>query len=284
MSEQSELTNEQVDAFFDSKGESVPEGFEAPTSEESNQIQNESNEPEPKESQSSDLDKISEKAENYRKAMEEERYQRKEAQKELQRIREESEKKLQPQEQDEEIDDPIEALNKEVSKIKQEANQQKEQQRIQEEFNTFAEDVKGKTSEFAAKTPDYVEAYNHLVGSRLDELRILGYSEQQAKQMVAQQEVELAYISMQNGANPGETVYNLAKQRGFVSKSDQRSAETSKKMDNIERGMSASMSLGSSSSNSDADLSLESFAHLEGQDLIDAVANDQAWNRLSKGL
>jgi hypothetical protein len=55
-------------------------------------------------------------------------------------------------------------------------------------------------------------------------------------------------------------------------------------MDNMERGIAASMSLGSSSGQSDQGLSLESFAHLEGQALLDAVSNDAAWKKLANGL
>jgi DNA repair exonuclease SbcCD ATPase subunit len=282
MSNESELTTDQVDAFFESQGESIPEGFDAPVNEQNAEGDSEVIQ-EVKETSSTDADKLSEKAENYRRAMEEERAEKRELKKELQRLKDEREQKEQPQ-QEEEIDDPIEALNNKLSKIESEANQQKEQQRIQNEFNAFAEEVSRDTRQFAESTPDYIEAYNHLVASRLDELKILGYSEGQAKEMVAQQELELAYISKQNGANPAETVYNLSKQRGFVPKLDQKSAETSRKMDNMERGIAASMSLGSSSGQSDQGLSLESFAHLEGQALLDAVSNDAAWKKLANGL
>ena len=55
-------------------------------------------------------------------------------------------------------------------------------------------------------------------------------------------------------------------------------------MDNIEKGMSSSISMGSSSGNSNPDFSLESLAHLEGQKLLDAVGNDEVWEKLSKGM
>lgn len=72
--------------------------------------------------------------------------------------------------------------------------------------------------EFITTTPDYTEASNYLIASRRGELAALGYNDQQIQQQIYQESLTIAVTSMQQGKNPSEVIYNVAKLRGYAKK------------------------------------------------------------------
>lgn len=69
--------------------------------------------------------------------------------------------------------------------------------------------------EFAARQPDYQQAYEHLVESRRLELAAQGNAPDRIAAMLSQEAALLAHNALQNNRNPGELVYELAKIRGY---------------------------------------------------------------------
>lgn len=79
----------------------------------------------------------------------------------------------------------------------------------------------GKENEFKAKTSDYDDASKFIIESRRGELEDMGYQPAQIKQMIDGERLTIALQSKQNGSNPAEVVYKLAKRRGYVTKASE---------------------------------------------------------------
>lgn len=113
--------------------------------------------------------------------------------------------------------------------------------------------------EFEQSTPDFKPAYSHLLQSRAKELQLLGYTPTEVQDAIQAEELQIAQFSLQRGRNPGEVIYELAKERGYVKKDDKAAAEAAAaKLDNIERGQQANKSLANAGgSNGDVEMTAE---------------------------
>lgn len=69
--------------------------------------------------------------------------------------------------------------------------------------------------QFMQQTPDYADAVKHLHQSRLTELRMYGMTDEQISATIAQDANSLLDAAMQQGRNPAEVLYQIAKQRGW---------------------------------------------------------------------
>lgn len=80
--------------------------------------------------------------------------------------------------------------------------------------------------EFMQRTPDYSEATNFLATARHKELELMGYADPAVRHSIIQNEArQIAIGAFQNGQNPAEIVYNLAKHRGFTTKAASQSGQ-----------------------------------------------------------
>lgn len=114
-------------------------------------------------------------------------------------------------------EDPIGALRymaNELHKLQQSTQQQTETTQLQTAYQTAAK-------QYAAQTPDFKDAYQHLIQSRANELRTWGKSDAEVAQIVAQEEIALAQSAFQAGRNPGEMIYEMAKMRGYTKSQEQ---------------------------------------------------------------
>lgn len=107
--------------------------------------------------------------------------------------------------------DPIAAL-REMREWKAAIEGEREQQA---KLSQFAAACEAEVSKFRAEKADYDEAYRHLFGSRIEELRTMRYSDDQIRQAVASEEMAIAAHALQNGVNPAEIIYDLATKRGY---------------------------------------------------------------------
>ena len=107
-------------------------------------------------------------------------------------------------------------------------------------------------SEFVKVTPDYNEASQYLIQSRGRELEASGmYSIPQINEILRNEAFALAQQAIQNGRNPAESVYAIAKARGYTPKQAQAAADAAakteteaEKLARIEAGQAASKSIG----------------------------------------
>lgn len=143
-------------------------------------------------------------------ALHEERVKRQALERELAELRA---KAGQPQPKTE-IDpeaDPLGAL-RELREFKKSVEQQTLQQ---QEMQQFTQRVMAHEADFAAATPDYAKAVEHLRSARAAELRALGVPEPQIQMQLHGEALQTAQFAFQNGKNPGEVFYALAKTRGY---------------------------------------------------------------------
>lgn len=104
------------------------------------------------------------------------------------------------------------------------------------EQTTFVNNYRSDAATFEAKTPDFKAAYNHLLQSRATELIAIGYADPKALQdagadpadvqkaakelhdAIVADEFAIAQRAFSSKKSAAETIYNLAKQRGYVAK------------------------------------------------------------------
>lgn len=82
---------------------------------------------------------------------------------------------------------------------------------------------------FAATTPDVHEAFKFLSGSRAEELKDVGYSDQEVFQIISADTRELVQRAYKQGKDPVDILYKAAKKRGYATKGEangQKKAET----------------------------------------------------------
>jgi hypothetical protein len=261
-----ELSDEQMDQYFETQGESM-EG--KPEDEAKAEEVIESNDEE--ESKSS-VDKPNEKDDRTvpLAALHQERQKRQEQDRKLSLLAERLEKIQEasvPKEPEIDVtENPVEYFQQENAKMKAEldrinqANQQTfAHQQQQAQVNQFKQAYASKAQEFSQQQPDFGDAYRHLVESRMSELQAVGYTSQEAA-MIAQND-EAAFVSkaFQDGVNPAERVYQFAIARGYKQSKPEVDLET------VEKGVkqkSVSSMKGAPTQN----LTLESLAEMSDAD------------------
>lgn len=90
-----------------------------------------------------------------------------------------------------------------------------EQNQHQTQTQQFIGAYQAQAQAFAAKTPDFNEAYKFLAKSRTDELVASGYSQEEAEATMMQNEAEIVARAFQRGENPAEAMYKIAALRGY---------------------------------------------------------------------
>lgn len=268
-----EITETVIDNMISDSGE-------AP---ESNEVTTESAEPVDSENpKQQDLDS------NYRNAMQEERERRKELQRQnqdmqnrlqqmegrFQMVLERLNPQLTQQQQVQEPsfdEDPIGAIKYEQERMKQylQAIDATEKQKAyiaqeQQVFNNFLNKYHEDAMSFAKGNNDFKDAYSHLIQSRMDEYKAAGYSQKEAASLINEDEMAIALKAYQDGVNPAQRVYELARIRGY----QKRSSEGQKQMQQFENLKNGSMSLNNtgSSVNSNSKITLETLAHMNDKD------------------
>lgn len=112
----------------------------------------------------------------------------------------------------------LEAVQTELATLKQEkakaAETSKQQAAVKEIFDYAVEQEKT----FKASNPDYDDASKFILESRQTELAFMGYTPQQIAEMINVERLTIAHQAKQQGKNPAEIVYNIAKSRGYAKK------------------------------------------------------------------
>jgi hypothetical protein len=275
-----EIPDEQLDKFFESGGKEplIADEPEAEPVQEATQ-------PEEKPAEEAQQDKDFER--NYKAAMHEERERRKDMQRALEEQRQRADRleqtfqKLveranqanQPQPPNFE-EDPIEALRYEQQKIKQmqaerdnylvQKEQYEQQQRAQMEF---VNKYRASANEYAKTQVDFPKAYQYLVETRREEFLTAGYSPEYVEQLIHEDEAAIVANAFQTQKNPAEVIYNLAKKRGYQLTDAQPVQKNEQKLEQMEKGLQASKSLGNVSGKAAKDhITLEDLASIEDDD------------------
>ncbi len=136
-----------------------------------------------------------------------------------------------------------EELGKEVQSIKSMEQQRENEARFLSAYQQSA-------AEFTASQKDFPQAYSHWLQSRLEELTDAGYSKEQAMAIRTAEEKGLVGKAFQDGVNPAERLFAVAKRRGYTSHSAEPAPQTqhvvsdAEKLKTIAAGQRATPALG----------------------------------------
>lgn len=98
-----------------------------------------------------------------------------------------------------------------------------------------------RASEFRQSTPDFDAAYEHVSKNRVAELQAMGLSPEQVQVTLKNDEFWVIESAGQNGKNPAEIIYNMAKATGWKP-AEAVSAE--QKIETLQKGAQAAKTLG----------------------------------------
>lgn len=221
-------------------------------------------------------------------ALHEERQRRKELQQELARDREERARRdaileqrlaaltqqFQPQPPAFE-ENPAEHLRHGQQQLQQtvqqiaEANRiQQEQQAQQQAIQRLAGIAAQHEQAFVQQAPDYGDAVTFLRNQRVAELMADGAQQHEAVDMAAKEFLHLALTRAQQGQNPAEVAYKLAKARGYTSKPAAPSA--AEKIASQQKGVAAARTLGSGGPANNGP-TLEALASMSDEEFAEAT-------------
>jgi hypothetical protein len=306
-----EITDEQVDKFFQNGGQEDVSEVKEDIKSDQKEVTKEESQNKESEEKADTPEKQFEK--NYKAAMHEERERRKELQKRIdeinqrnatleqnfQRVMEKIYQQQQPQVKEPTFEeDPINALNYEQQRIKeflrrqyQEEERQRQLIQYQSQQQALVNRYHNDAYSFMAKdAPDFKEAYQYLVQNRLQEYKEAGYTDAQAQQLLVDDEFAITVKAYEDGANPAERMYKLAKLRGYKATpanvtQEQKAPEIKnleQKLDQLEKGVNASKSLSNVGGKSEKGLSLEEISHMSDDELDELMKDQKAWKKLGK--
>lgn len=98
-------------------------------------------------------------------------------------------------------------------------------------------------TEYQSEAPDFADAYNHMLKIRTSELQAMGLPAHEIEQRVAQDELWVYQQARQQGKNPAEIIYQMAKGAGY-----QKKASAEEKVAQLNKGQNAAKGLGNGGS------------------------------------
>lgn len=136
----------------------------------------------------------------------------------------------------------IQQLEKQITEQNKYLHQRHENEQQSAKKQAFFNMYRASAQEFAQKAPDFQEAYKHLVSAKVEEYMAAGYNQEQADQLLIEDEMGIVAKAYQDKVNPAERIYNLAKKRGYAGKTV-AAKPAGKSLSDIKKGMENSKSL-----------------------------------------
>lgn len=112
----------------------------------------------------------------------------------------------------------LNAVNKNVADLQAKLDEQQSQQANLRQFQQFRENVVALRDQFKVTTPDFDAAYTHLRDARMADLRLYGIPEAEIPAILFKEEVQLSQAALQQGKNPAESIYEMARRHGYAAK------------------------------------------------------------------
>lgn len=249
---------------------------------------------------------------NYKRMAHEERQKRQEIKQELENQRRELEQMRQflqeqhyRQQQPEPPsfeENPLDALRYEQQVLQQKLQQQ-EQYRQQLEYEKklsrgeqeFKRDYRDKLLSFGKENDVDIEGvYKYLTEYKQKEYLARGLSPEEAKQELIKEELSVVARAYNQGINPGQLIYNVAQALGYQRANQSQSAQVepsvellsqaNEKLANIEKGIAASRTLGSSNANPPNSLTLSQIANLPPDEFAKYTNDPKNWEAINRKL
>ncbi|HBF53308.1 MAG TPA: hypothetical protein DEA80_14505 [Afipia sp.] len=143
-----------------------------------------------------------------------------------------------------------------VAELQKRLDAQDAQNKDSQERGRVVTNYQTDAARFTQANPDFGDAYKHLLQSRANELRALGYEDPvELHEALVNEELAIAQLSFKNNKSPAETIYALAQQRGYKKADPNAKTGAASKLETIERGQNANKSLSNTGGGSgDADM------------------------------
>lgn len=111
------------------------------------------------------------------------------------------------------VDAQTQAARDELKGLKDQAEQLQQQQ----QFGRFTQELGGHEAAFVQQNPDYFDALGHVRNIRMQQLSLMypTATPEQIQQAIGQEELNAAYVFMQQGRNPAECAFEMAKALGY---------------------------------------------------------------------
>lgn len=294
----SNISDEQVDKYFESGGREIPAEVVENTSAPDGETQE-------KPAEQQEQAQKEEKYVNYN-ALHEERMKRKELSEQLkseqarttrleqtfQALLRNAQQAAEPQAPSFD-EDPIEALRVNQLRLErenkarddylsQQAQHADQQRRAQEFMGAYH----NKAQEFSKTQPDFVDAYNYLSKTRLEEYLVAGHSKESAMALLHEDEAVIVSQAFKEGINPAERLYKLAKHRGWnhTQQANDGGAKGEQKMSQLEKGIQSAKSLSNVSGKSPLaanEITLEALSHMDDNELSEYISGKN-WEKIAK--
>jgi hypothetical protein len=133
----------------------------------------------------------------------------------------------------------ISALESKLSETGTKFEQQTADQQL---ISSYQNDAR----QFQQKEPAFFDSYKHLLSVRDGELKQLGVDDAKERAaIISDEEKKLVATAARRGQSPAQTIFELAKLRGFTPKAKEEPAksEAEKQLETIQKGVTASQSL-----------------------------------------
>ena len=270
----SDVTDEQTTEFFESGGEKTPEVVTPEVKEEAKT--EEVKQPSPVEIE----------LRNIKGALAEERGKRKtEAQKREQmeaRFNQLMERLQTPQQEVPKFEEnPAAHLLAQQQKLAEQIQQQNEtvqqaEQRRQQEAQLaqFDHAYRTQASHYAQQTPEFTDAYKHLIKARHEAYEANGIDASEYAQRLQVEERQIAHTAFVLGINPGALLHSLAMTAGWKPKG--QTVVKQPNIDTLAKG-SSTKSLSGVAGKSQQNMTLEALAEMDDADF------EKNWDKLIKG-
>jgi hypothetical protein len=134
--------------------------------------------------------------------------------------------------------------------------------------------------DFAARTPDFMDAYKHACGDRDSELAELGYGDPELRrQIIAAEEAAIVGRALNDGVNPAERIYKLAHRRGYRGAAQRDAAA---RLEALARNQAMARSLSGAGGAAPMPPRLEDLANMSDDEFA-AATRGANWRRLLQG-
>lgn len=190
---------------------------------------------------------------------------------------------------------PIEA----VTELYEDLQRRRQSEQQQTAHQQFMGQYSAQAAEFSQKTPDFKEAYQFLLNDRAAELKeAFGLDGIALENALRSNEMEIAAIAMQQGTNPAERIYQLAKRRGYTGKPETTETpavdpakatadallKATSTLAGIAKGQEKSKSLSSAGgAGSDGLPPIEELLAMDTDEFDKLTKNPRAWKKIASG-
>lgn len=180
----------------------------------------------------------------------------------------------------------LETLNNQVSVLQNALAQTHQQSQQLTQLQAFQQQVVQLKNQFASTTPDFDAAITHLRNTRIADLRTFGMSDQQIAQQLAQEEFSVAEISIANGRNPAQVLYDMSKRHGYqptaapAPGAPAPSPAPAASLDAIQRAQAAARTLPAAPAPA-TEITLDNLKAASDADLNKMVMDPALWGQIS---